>query len=152
MPAGICDGYTYEGIKEKWPETYAARKADKLNFRYPAGESYMDVIKRLEPTIIEMERENESVCVTGHQAILRCLYAYFMHVPREDVRLALPAWTLVPALRPPIYTLQRSSMYVAAGVTTVAVFDNMMAGVHEARCVLRPHTAGCGTSSVSTPS
>lgn len=83
---GICDGYTYEGIKEKWPETYAARKADKLNFRYPAGESYMDVVKRLESVIIEVERENESVCIVGHQAILRCVYAYFMHVPREDVR------------------------------------------------------------------
>ena len=88
--AGICDGYTYEGIKEKWPETYAARKADKLNFRYPAGESYMDVVKRLESVIIEVERENESVCIVGHQAILRCVYAYFMHVPREDVRSLPP--------------------------------------------------------------
>ena len=83
--AGICDGYTYEGIKQKWPETYAARKADKVNFRYPAGESYMDVIKRLESLIIEMERESESVCVVGHQAILRCVYAYFMQTPRDTV-------------------------------------------------------------------
>eukprot|EP00955_Chlamydomonas_euryale_P086426 364213-Chlamydomonas_euryale.AAC.2 len=35
--------------------------------RYPAGESYMDVIQRLEPVIIEMERERECVCVVAHQ-------------------------------------------------------------------------------------
>lgn len=83
--AGICDGHTYEQIKEKWPETYAARKADKLNFRYPAGESYMDVVQRLESVIIEVERECESVCIVGHQAILRVLYSYFMQVPRSEV-------------------------------------------------------------------
>jgi 6-phosphofructo-2-kinase / fructose-2,6-biphosphatase 3 len=91
--AGICDGHTYEEIKEKWPETYAARKADKLNFRYPAGESYMDVVSRLESCIIEVERESESVCIVGHQAILRVLYSYFMQVPRTEVFpcLRLPA-------------------------------------------------------------
>jgi broad specificity phosphatase PhoE len=46
----------------------------------------MDVIKRLESIIIEVERENESMCIVGHQAILRAVYAYFMHVPREEVR------------------------------------------------------------------
>lgn len=83
--AGICDGHTYEQIKDKWPETYAARKADKLNFRYPAGESYMDVVQRLESVIIEVERESESVCIVGHQAILRVLYSYFMKSNRFEV-------------------------------------------------------------------
>ena len=40
-------------------------------FRYPAGESYQDVIQRLEPVVIEVERERECVCIVGHQAILR---------------------------------------------------------------------------------
>jgi broad specificity phosphatase PhoE len=35
--------------------------------RYPAGESYLDVIQRLEPVIIEMEREREYVVVVAHQ-------------------------------------------------------------------------------------
>ena len=38
--------------------------------RYPAGESYLDVIQRLEPVIIEIEREREYVCVVAHQARL----------------------------------------------------------------------------------
>ena len=49
--------------------------------RYPSGESYMDVIQRLEPVIIEIERERECVVVVAHQAILRALYGYFMKIP-----------------------------------------------------------------------
>ena len=49
--------------------------------RYPSGESYMDVVQRLEPVVIEIERERECVCVVGHQAILRALYGYFTKTP-----------------------------------------------------------------------
>lgn len=65
---------TYEEIAEKMPEEYAARKKDKLGYRYPSGESYLDVIQRLEPVIIEIERQKDSVCVVAHQAILRVIY------------------------------------------------------------------------------
>ena len=41
----------------------------------------MDVIQRLEPVIIEIERERECVCVVAHQAILRALYGYFTKCP-----------------------------------------------------------------------
>lgn len=72
--AGICDGYSYEGIKEKWPQTYQARKADKVNFRYPAGESYMDVIKRLESVIIEVPSAPALL-----PPLLSSLFAAFWH-------------------------------------------------------------------------
>ena len=49
--------------------------------RYPSGESYLDVIQRLEPVIIEIERERECVCIVAHQAVLRALYGYFNKVP-----------------------------------------------------------------------
>ncbi len=52
-----------------------------VGVRYPSGESYMDVIQRLEPVIIEIERERECVVVVAHQAILRALYGYFMKIP-----------------------------------------------------------------------
>ena len=39
------------------------RLADKLRFRYPGagGESYLDVISRLRPILIELERQRSSV-------------------------------------------------------------------------------------------
>ncbi len=49
------------------------------------------MIQRLEPVIIEIERERECVCVVAHQAILRALYGYFTKCPlkvRPDITAA----------------------------------------------------------------
>ena len=54
----------------------------------------MDVIQRLEPVIIEIERERECVVVVAHQAILRALYGYFMKIPLS-VRADRAAVTLL---------------------------------------------------------
>ena len=66
---------------------YAARERDKLHFRYPGagGESYADVIDRLKPIIIELERQRRSVLVVSHLAVQRCLYAYFTGTPMEQI-------------------------------------------------------------------
>ncbi|KAM0826900.1 hypothetical protein ACQ4PT_068548 [Festuca glaucescens] len=66
--SGVCDGMTYEEIKKIMPEEYESRKKDKLRYRYPRGESYLDVIQRLEPVIIELERQRAPVVVISHQA------------------------------------------------------------------------------------
>lgn len=81
--AGLCDGMTYEEIEREFPEEAAARKGDKFEYRYPRGESYTDLISRLEPMAHEMERSQETLLIVAHQAILRVLYAYFMGKPRE---------------------------------------------------------------------
>jgi broad specificity phosphatase PhoE len=82
--AGTCDGMTYKEIQQVFPEEFARRQADKLSYRYPRGESYMDVTLRLEPLAQEMERTREPVLVIGHQGILRILYAYFMGLDRNE--------------------------------------------------------------------
>lgn len=40
-------------------------------------QSYQDLVQRLEPVIMELERQ-ENVLVICHQAVLRCLLAYFL--------------------------------------------------------------------------
>lgn len=40
-------------------------------------QSYEDLVSRLEPVIMELERQ-ENVLVVAHQAVLRCLLAYFL--------------------------------------------------------------------------
>ncbi|KAI1262327.1 6-phosphofructo-2-kinase [Xylariaceae sp. FL1019] len=77
LDAGVCDGMTYQEIKDVYPEDFIARDADKYNYRYRGGESYRDVVIRLEPIIMELER-SEDILIVTHQAILRCIYAYFM--------------------------------------------------------------------------
>lgn len=95
IDAGVCDGLSYKEVQETMPEEFEARRKDKLKYRYPSGESYLDVIQRLEPVIVEMERERECICVVGHQAILRAIYGYFMKVPLQDI----------PSIEVPLHTL-----------------------------------------------
>lgn len=80
--AGSCDGMTYEEIEEQYPEEFKLREEDKLAYRYPRGESYLDVIARLEPIIMEMERHREPLLIVGHQGILRIIYAFYMGLSR----------------------------------------------------------------------
>ncbi|KAL1202037.1 6-phosphofructo-2-kinase/fructose-2,6-bisphosphatase [Cardamine amara subsp. amara] len=94
--AGVCDGMTYEEIKINMPEEYESRKKDKLRYRYPRGESYLDVIQRLEPVIIELERQRAPVVVISHQAVLRALYAYFADRPLKEIpQIEMPLHTII---------------------------------------------------------
>ncbi|XP_040379773.1 6-phosphofructo-2-kinase/fructose-2,6-bisphosphatase isoform X2 [Oryza brachyantha] len=94
--SGVCDGMTYEEIKKVMPEEYESRKKDKLRYRYPRGESYLDVIQRLEPVIIELERQRAPVVVISHQAVLRALYSYFADRPlREVPDIEMPLHTII---------------------------------------------------------
>ncbi|KAL2664956.1 hypothetical protein AAZV13_02G192600 [Glycine max] len=94
--AGVCDGMTYEEIKKNMPEEYESRNKDKLRYRYPRGESYLDVIQRLEPVIIELERQRAPVVVISHQAVLRALYAYFTDRPLKEIAdIEMPLHTII---------------------------------------------------------
>lgn len=96
IDAGICDGMTYPEIQAGMPDEFAARRADKLRYRYPRGESYEDVIRRLDPVLTEIERHREPVLVIAHQAVIRCLYAYLADVPREQVPfVSVPLHTVI---------------------------------------------------------
>lgn len=95
LDAGVCDGMTYEEIEDVYPEDFKARDEDKYEYRYRGGESYRDVVIRLEPVIMELERQ-ENVLIITHQAVLRCIYAYFMNVPQEESPwMSIPLHTLI---------------------------------------------------------
>jgi len=65
--AGPCEGLTYEEVAEAFPEEFAARARDKLRYRYPGGgESYKDVMIRLRPVVIELERQRRDCLIVGH--------------------------------------------------------------------------------------
>ncbi|KAF9448321.1 bifunctional 6-phosphofructo-2-kinase/fructose-2,6-bisphosphate 2-phosphatase [Macrolepiota fuliginosa MF-IS2] len=95
LDAGVCDGMTYEEIEQAYPDDFANRDEDKFNYRYRGGESYRDVVVRLEPVIMELERQ-ENILIIGHQAILRCLYAYFHNLPQADLPyIKIPLHTVI---------------------------------------------------------
>jgi len=103
IDAGICDGMTYEQIAEQMPGEFARRNTDKLRYRYPRGESYEDVIARLDPLILELERQQSPVLIVGHNAIIRVLFGYLSDLDRDAVpHLEIPLHTVM-SLTPRAY-------------------------------------------------
>jgi 6-phosphofructo-2-kinase/fructose-2,6-biphosphatase 2 len=74
---------TYAEIQKAYPKDFENRDNDKYNYRYRGGESYRDVVIRLEPIIMELER-SENILIVSHQAVIRCIYAYFMEKNQSD--------------------------------------------------------------------
>jgi len=96
IDAGVCEGMTYKEFKERLFAQYSARQRDKLNWRYPQGESYVDVKKRLEPVIFEAERQRKPLLIVAHRAVLRCLYSYFADIESSETPfLPFPLHTVV---------------------------------------------------------
>jgi 6-phosphofructo-2-kinase / fructose-2,6-biphosphatase 2 len=119
LDSGVCDGMTYGEIEERYPEDFRQRDDDKYNYRYLGGESYRDVVIRLEPIIMELER-SENILIVTHQAILRCIYAYFMNVPQEDSPwMEVPLHTLIK-LTPKAYFTDRE--FLKADIPAVSTF------------------------------
>lgn len=53
--------------------------------------SYHDLAVRLEPNILELEREQSDLLIIAHESVLRVLYAYLMHCSTMDIpRLKFP--------------------------------------------------------------
>ncbi|KAM6977605.1 6-phosphofructo-2-kinase/fructose-2,6-bisphosphatase 2-like [Aplochiton taeniatus] len=84
IDAGVCEDMTYETIEKTYPDEFALRDLDKYHYRYPGGESYQDLVQRLEPVIMELERQG-NVLVICHQAVMRCLLAYFLDKGADDL-------------------------------------------------------------------
>ena len=87
LNAGIMEGMTYEKIKTIHRDEYELRQRDKLQYRYPGpgGEGYLDVINRLRPVIVELERMTDHCLLITHRSVARVLLAYFMGLRRDQV-------------------------------------------------------------------
>lgn len=96
IDAGVFEGFTYAEIAQQQPQAFAARAADKFRYRYPSGESYQDVIARLDPVVLELERQQRPVLVIAHQAVLRALLSYLRGTPPDQCpHLAIPLHTVL---------------------------------------------------------
>ncbi|KAH1188004.1 hypothetical protein KIL84_012392 [Mauremys mutica] len=115
IDAGVCEEMSYEEIQAHHPEEFALRDQDKYRYRYPKGESYEDLVQRLEPVIMELERQ-ENVLVICHQAVMRCLLAYFLDKSADEL----------PYLKCPLHTVLKLTP-VAYGCQVESIFLNVEA-------------------------
>ncbi|EEB07616.1 fructose-2,6-bisphosphate 2-phosphatase activity [Schizosaccharomyces japonicus yFS275] len=118
LNAGVCDGYTYEYVEDAFPDEAAARNNDKFHYRYRGGESYMDVVNRLEPIIMELERQG-NVMIVCHQAILRCIYGYYHNFSLEDIPfIDMPLHTIIKLTPTAHNTLEERIVVPVPAVST----------------------------------
>ncbi|KAE9978774.1 hypothetical protein BLS_000329 [Venturia inaequalis] len=87
LNAGHMEGMTYDEIRTQHKADYELRQQDKLSYRYPGpgGEGYLDVINRLRPVIVELERMTDHCLLITHRSVARVLLAYFMGLSRDRV-------------------------------------------------------------------
>uniref|UniRef100_A0AC35UAI2 6PF2K domain-containing protein n=1 Tax=Rhabditophanes sp. KR3021 TaxID=114890 RepID=A0AC35UAI2_9BILA len=105
IDAGTIESLTYEEFEARYPHQFKERDLDKYHFRYPSGESYEDLVSRLEPVIMELERQS-NVLVVSHQATLRCILAYFDNKNRKELPyLKIPLHTVIK-LTPKAYSCE----------------------------------------------
>jgi len=101
LDSGLHDELTYEEIAEIYPIEFAMRDRDKLGYRYPGGESYMDVLERLKPIVkdIGVKKCSDNILVVSHQATIRCLISHLLGTPLQEV----------PYTKVPLHTIMKLS-------------------------------------------
>ncbi|ODH36466.1 hypothetical protein ACO22_02748 [Paracoccidioides brasiliensis] len=98
---GVCEKLSERKIRELYPDEVIKHENDPYHHRYPRAESYHDLAVRLEPIILELERERNDLLIIAHESVLRVLYGYlmacnaadipFLSFPRDEIIEIIPA-------------------------------------------------------------
>ncbi len=105
---GVCEKMSERRIRADYPKEVAKHEADPYHHRYPRAEvsyleirsfpqvliipkSYHDLAVRLEPIILELEREHNDLLIIAHESVLRVLHGYLMACNATDIpKLSFP--------------------------------------------------------------
>ena len=83
-------------IQEKLPLPRKAFSQDPFTYRIPGNESFHDLVHRLGPFVLDMERQETSVLIFSHLTTLQVLYGYLLGKPIDEyLRLPIPAHTVI---------------------------------------------------------
>uniref|UniRef100_A0A672SQZ3 6-phosphofructo-2-kinase/fructose-2,6-bisphosphatase 4 n=1 Tax=Sinocyclocheilus grahami TaxID=75366 RepID=A0A672SQZ3_SINGR len=106
---------TAEALGVPYEQWKALNEIDAKIERSRSLQSYEDLVQRLEPVIMELERQ-ENVLVICHQAVMRCLLAYFLDKSAEEL----------PYLKCPLHTVLKLTP-VAYGCKVESIYLNVEA-------------------------
>jgi broad specificity phosphatase PhoE len=81
---GIYEGKSLKEISQENPQFYQEFEENRLHTRFPGGESFCDLVGRLEPCLVEAEQQTAPVLICSHTTVLQVLYAYYRQVPIEQ--------------------------------------------------------------------
>jgi broad specificity phosphatase PhoE len=101
---GVCEQMSERRIRAEFGDEVAKHELDPYHHRYPRAEvsiildlewnrciadnshqSYHDLAVRLEPIILELEREQTDLLIIAHESVLRVLYGYLMACNAADI-------------------------------------------------------------------
>ncbi|KAJ8081669.1 hypothetical protein PM082_007515 [Marasmius tenuissimus] len=82
---GVWDGLTPDQARKYYPQEWERFVRDPYSFRAPRAESYHDLSVRIEPILIELEREQEDLLIIGHASVIRCMLAYLIGLPASEI-------------------------------------------------------------------
>ncbi|KAL8936598.1 MAG: hypothetical protein Q9211_004107 [Gyalolechia sp. 1 TL-2023] len=109
---GVCENMSEKRIRAELPEEVAKHEADPYHHRYPRAESYHDLAVRLEPIILELERQQDDLLIIAHESVLRVLYGYLMACNATDIPgLSFPRNEIVEII-PASYNNEASSIRI----------------------------------------
>ncbi|KAG5635090.1 hypothetical protein H0H81_012462 [Sphagnurus paluster] len=82
---GIWDGLSPEQAQKYYPKDWERFLKDPYSFRAPRAESYHDLSVRLDPVLIELEKEQSDLLIIGHASVIRCMLAYLIGLPASEI-------------------------------------------------------------------
>ncbi|THH04645.1 hypothetical protein EW145_g5362 [Phellinidium pouzarii] len=108
---GVWDGLSPDHAQAKYPDEWARFLRDPYAFRAPRAESYHDLCIRLEPILVELEREQEDLLIIGHASVIRCLLAYLIGLPASEIPAIEVARGDLLEVRPASYGVHSSAYH-----------------------------------------
>ena len=88
---GQWDGLPINEVKRRWPDAYRQRGEDLAGFRPPAGESFLDLQRRVVPAFeTVLDRFPAPLLIVTHAGVIRMLLCHILGMPVENLfRIAL---------------------------------------------------------------
>ena len=111
MNPGVCEQISEGKIRDDFPLEVAKHEADPYHHRYPRAESYHDLAVRLEPVILELEREHNDLLIIAHDSVLRVLYGYLMACNASDIpKLEFPRNEILEVKRNKSFSIELANI------------------------------------------
>jgi len=85
---GVCEGMTYEEIRQKMPHVAKARGPNKYRYVYPEGEGYATMEERVHrglKKVFFLNNYDENIMIVGHRAVNRMILSSFLSRQEEEI-------------------------------------------------------------------
>lgn len=83
---GRWDGMTFRQVRQRWPDAFQKRGMDLARFRPPAGESFLDLQKRVVPVFEKaVAGAGRHLLVVAHAGVNRMILCHILGMPVEHL-------------------------------------------------------------------